>query len=566
MIGRTVQLKKSGNRWVGLCPFHNEKTPSFFVNEDMQNFKCFGCGASGDVLSYVERKYNLSFMEAAERLANEYSFELPKGTFDTDSKKTEFYDANRMAAAFFHNKMRKADNQGFKYMVARGISPQTMTKFGIGYADEKWDSLYEHLIKNGVKEETAKELGLISTGKDRNYDRYRNRVMFPIINTRSKVVGFGGRVVDPNDNPKYLNSAESRAFQKKNNLYGINITRDDIKKEDYAILVEGYMDAISLYHHDIKNVVASLGTALTPNQGSLIKRYSENVIIAYDSDTAGQDATLRNIDVLRKAGCSIKVLNMGNVKDPDEFVKKYGREKFLERVRIAEPFMGYKLQRVKDKYDLNTEDGSVGFLKEASRTISELTPVEADFYIKKLAEANDISEEAIRQEAFGKGRKITNNEAREKKQEANEETNVEIIERNLLRLLLHDSGYLRRIQEQDKNYERVFKTPVYYRIYDTICSMYKDDEEFTLETLTENLDGEDSETVEDIMESVLLSAEPTQQLEEILEEIEIMTLEKREREIINILREQHEETVMRSDDLAAELLEIQKKKKDIKER
>ncbi len=533
----------------------------------MQNFKCFGCGASGDVISYVERKFNLSFMEAAERLASEYGFELPKGTFDTDSKKTLLYDANRMAAAFFHEAMRKADSPGFKYMAKRGITPQIMTRFGIGYADNKWDSLYEHLIKNGVKEDTAKELGLISTGKDRNYDRYRDRVMFPIINTRSKVIGFGGRVINPNDNPKYLNSAESRAFQKKNNLYGINITRDDIKKNDYAILVEGYMDAVSLYQHDIKNVVASLGTALTPNQGSLLRRYSENVVIAYDSDTAGQDATLRNINVLRKAGCHIKVLDMGKVKDPDDFVRKYGRDKFLDAIKRAESFMSYKLARVRDKYDMNTEDGSVGFLKEASKTISELTPVEADFYIKKLAEENDISEEAIKAEAFGTdGRKKAEKTGYNRDTGQEEEGTTEIIERNLIRLLIHDSEFLRRIQEEGKNYDRVFKTPIYYRIYETISSLFKEDEEYELEKLTENLDGEDPEMISEIMESVPLAGEPSQQLEELLEEIEIMELERREKEILNILKENHEEAISRSEELTGELADIQKKKKNIKER
>jgi DNA primase len=571
VIGRTVQLKKSGSRWLGLCPFHNEKTPSFFVNEDMQNFKCFGCGASGDVISYVERKFNLSFMEAAERLANEYGFELPKGSLDVDSRKTKYYDANRIAAAYFHNTMRQADNLGFKYMTGRGISPQTMTKFGIGYADERWDSLYEHLVKNGVAVDTAKELGLVSTGKDRNYDRYRSRVMFPIINTRSKVVGFGGRVINPEDNPKYLNSAESKVFQKKNNLYGINITRDYIKNEDYAILVEGYMDAVSLYQHGICNVVASLGTALTPNQGSLLRRYSENVIIAYDSDTAGQTATLRNIDVLRKAGCNIKVLNMGDIKDPDEYVKKYGREKFLEAIKKAEPFMGYKLSKIREKYDLDTEDGSIGFLKEASRTISELTPVETDFYIKRLAEDNDISEDAIRAEAYGNNRdplirEKSGNPSDSTKEKREEDSRTEIIERNLIRLLIHDSGYLRRIQEENKNYKNIFKTPIYFRIYDTMSSMYKDDIEINLEKLVENLEGEDASIIDEIMESVPLGSEPTQQLEELLEEIEIMELDKREREILGILKEKSKEATDRTDELMGALKEIQRKKKHIKER
>ena len=548
---------------MGLCPFHNEKTPSFFVNEDMQNFKCFGCGASGDVISYVERKNNLSFMEAAEKLANEYGVEISKGTFDTDSRKTLYYDANRMAAAFFHNEMRKPGNLGLRYMTSRGISPATMTKFGIGYADENWESLYEHLIRNGIKEDVAKELGLVSSSKGKNYDRYRDRVMFPIINTRSKVVGFGGRAIHNETTPKYLNSAESRAFQKKNNLYAINITRDEIKKEDYAILVEGYMDAVSLYQHDIKNVVASLGTALTINQGNLLKRYSKNVIIAYDSDTAGKEATLRNIDVLRKAGCHVRVLTLDDMKDPDEYVKKHGKDAFIKAIKSAEPFMSYKLARVREKHDLNTEDGSVEFLQEAARTITELSPVEADIYIKKLADENDISEDAVRAEAFGRKNDKRQKRGNEIQSDTPNEGITEIMEKNLIRLLLHDSGFLRRIKE--KEYEKIFKTPIYYRIYATVDSMYKDDDEIDIEKLTESLEGEDGDMVADIMANVPLSEEPSLQLDDLLGKIEYLKLGKREKEILSVLREQSAMTEDRSDELKKELIDIQNKKKELKE-
>lgn len=531
----------------------------------MQNFKCFGCGVSGDVINYVERRNNLSFMEASEKLANEFGFELPKGTFDTDSKKTQYYDANRMAAGFFYESIKKTGNAGLKYMIERGISSETITRFGIGYADDSWDSLYEHLIKNGVKVETAMEIGLISSSKGKNYDRFRGRVMFPIMNTRSKVVGFGGRIIVPKDKEaKYINSKDSRAYNKSNNLYGINITRDEIKASDYSVLVEGYMDAVSLYQHGIKNVVASLGTALTDNQGKLLKRYSNNVVIAYDSDTAGQTATLRNIDVLRKSGCSIRVLNLGTMKDPDEYIKKYGKKAFLREVEHAEPFMSYKLARIRDKYDLNSEDESVNFLKEAARTVAELTPVEADFYIKKLSEEYDISEDAIREEAFGKGSTGKNMGGMEVGQvEPEEEGTTEIIERNLIRLLLHDSGFLRRIEEKD--YAKIFKTPIYYRIYETIKSLYKEDEEISLEKLVESLEGDDAQMLEDISSRITIGQEPSRQLDETLIEIERMNLEKRQKEIISVLNAENELEPDRKKALDAEYRDILNRMKELKE-
>ena len=262
VVGQVVDMKRTGANYKGLCPFHQEKTPSFYVSESRQYFTCFGCGASGDVISFVEKYYNMEFPEAVEKLADQYGIELKKSGGGED--RSEYYEINRLAAKFFYESFTGKPNRGYSYMKNRGITPRILKKFGIGYADEQWDSLYQYLRSQNVPEDKMEELGLISRGRNgKYYDRFRSRVMFPIINTGGKVIGFGGRAISSEDNPKYLNSPESRVFQKKNNLYALNTARQAGGKEGYIILVEGYMDAISLYQSGIHNVAASLGTALT---------------------------------------------------------------------------------------------------------------------------------------------------------------------------------------------------------------------------------------------------------------------------------------------------------------
>ncbi|MFR8518618.1 MAG: DNA primase, partial [Emergencia timonensis] len=308
VVGRVVPLKRAGSNYKGVCPFHNEKTPSFVVSEQKQIFTCFGCGATGDAIEFAKRYYNLDFSEAVEKLAGEYGISLEKNTFH-DNREI-YYKVNKLAANFFYKAFTEKANKGYAYMKRRDISPAILKKFGIGYADAQWDSLYKYLLSQGVDKKIMLELGLVSESKGKYYDKFRNRVIFPIINTSGKVIGFGGRAIDAEDNPKYLNSAESKIFQKKYNLYGLNISRQSVGKEGFIILVEGYMDTIALYQSGIENVAASLGTALTENQAKLIKRYTKDVILSYDADGAGRAAALRGLDILRKEECKVKVLHV----------------------------------------------------------------------------------------------------------------------------------------------------------------------------------------------------------------------------------------------------------------
>ncbi|MBR3718544.1 MAG: DNA primase, partial [Firmicutes bacterium] len=294
VVSPLVSVKRAGSNYKGCCPFHKEKTPSFVVSETKQIFTCFGCGKSGDVIKFIQEYYNLSFPEAVRRLAAQYGIEIDD-SYERQSKKKEgYYTVNSAAARFFFNAFTQKANPGYDYMKGRGIQPQTITKFGIGYADTEWRSLSDYLLGQKIDAEILTELGLSSrSSKDgKLYDKFRGRVMFPIFNTMGKVIGFGGRTII-GDDAKYLNSQESFIFEKKRNLYGLNLSKTEIQEQGYAILVEGYMDVVGLYQGGIRNVCAALGTALTPEQAQLLKRYTKKVVLCLDSDAAGIKAAIR---------------------------------------------------------------------------------------------------------------------------------------------------------------------------------------------------------------------------------------------------------------------------------
>ncbi len=539
VIGRHVTLKKTGSNYKGICPFHKEKTPSFVVSDTKQIFTCFGCGATGDVIEFVQRYNNLDFPGAVERLCEEYGIEIKNSNFRKEQDKTALYEINREAATFFYRAFTKMPNPGYEYMKRRGMDSETLRKFGIGYADGEWDSLYQHFIKKGINPQTLLELGIISQSKEKYYDKYRNRVVFPIINTRGKVIGFGGRILGDGE-PKYLNSPESPVFLKKNNLYGLNLTRQDINKENYVILVEGYMDVISLYQQGIRNVVASLGTALTENQAAMMKRYTENVILAYDADTAGQTAALRGLDILHKAGCKVKVLHISDGKDPDDFIKKNGKEEFLKLIQKAMPYADYKIYLLRQRLNLHTTEGSVEFLQETAKILGELSPVEADIYIKKIARETNISEGAIRLEINGNNNsKIirTSNETpvwdsgRMRQYDESVIGFGTMLEKNLIKLMLQKSSYVNRI----KSYEKVFQSPSAYKIYELILSEYKEDEEIDIKKVEDSLEAEENRLLRDILENIQLADKEEQVFQDCLQSIEEAGLTKREHEIIQII-------------------------------
>ena len=407
VISQYISLKNSGSSYSGLCPFHSEKTGSFHVNQNKQIYKCFGCGEGGDVINFIMKIENLDFMEAVKLLAQKNGIEFNTNLSEADKKKMEeiklMQDIHLKAARFYFSNLINSKNAGYDYLRKRGLSDKIIKRFGLGYSLYSWNSLMDYLLSIGYEKKDLVKSGLVTHKEngDKYYDKFRNRVMFPIFDYRGNVIGFGGRVLD-DSMPKYLNSPDTILFNKRYNLYGLNYAKKSIKN-DTLILVEGYMDLISLVEYGIENVVATLGTALTNEQGKLIKRYASTAVISYDSDEAGIKATLRAIEILRHQNINVKILNLKDCKDPDDFIKKYKKEGFLKAIEDSVSHIIFQINILKRKFDFNKDEHLIKFAKEAASIIKTLSsPVEKDFYIKYVSKEFDISLEALKEEVFGK--------------------------------------------------------------------------------------------------------------------------------------------------------------------
>lgn len=450
VISDYIQLKQSGSNYSGLCPFHSEKTGSFHVNQNKQIYKCFGCGEGGDVINFVMKMENLDFMDACRLLAEKNGIEFKTNLSEADKIKIEkikkFQDIHLQAARFYFANLSKQQNPGYQYLKKRGLSDRIIKKFGLGYSLYSWNSLLDYLLSLGYEKKDLVDSGLITHKEDgdKYYDRFRNRVMFPIFDYRGNVIGFGGRVLD-DSLPKYLNSPDSLLFNKRYNLYGLNFAKKSINNES-IILVEGYMDLISLYEHGIENVVATLGTALTNEQGKLIKKYASTAIISYDSDDAGIKATLRAIDILKGQNINIKILNLRDCKDPDDFIKKYKKEGFLKAIEDALPYVKFQINILKRKFDFNKDEHIIKFAKEAAKLIKGLSsPVEKDYYIKYVSKEFNISLDAMKEEVFGKTfhprknyTKFEKNEPKPVEKIKNIENGEKFVEETFIKLLLEN--------------------------------------------------------------------------------------------------------------------------------
>lgn len=398
VISETVRLKRTGRSYVGLCPFHNDKSPSFSVSQDKQIYKCFSCGEAGNVITFVMKQKNLTFIEAVKVLAEKANIPINLGNGEPSKiskKKDLLYKVNVEAGRYFFGNLM-ADKKAKEYFINRGIQESTIRKFGLGYAKDGWNNIIYHLKRKGINESVMLEAGLVSKNEQRGtvYDRFRNRVMFPVFDIKGRVIGFGGRVLD-DSKPKYLNSPETLVFEKGTNLYGLNLAIKSDMKERYFIIVEGYMDCISLHQYGITNAVASLGTALTVNQARLLKRYADKVIISYDADVAGQTATLRGLEILRNAGFDVRVLLIPKGKDPDEFIRANGKEAFLKLIETAMPLINYRLKRAEEGINFKDEQSVITYGKRVTGILAELDPVEKDVYIKYVSENTGLKEQSL---------------------------------------------------------------------------------------------------------------------------------------------------------------------------
>ena len=401
VISSYVKLQKKGSSYFGLCPFHNEKSPSFSVSRGKQMYYCFGCGAGGNVFTFLMEYENYTFQEALKYLADKAGVELPETEYSAQAKeradlKAILLEINKIAAQYFYVQLKSSKGKaGLSYLKRRELSDDTIKAFGLGYSNKYSDDLYRYLKERGYKDEMIAKAGLISIDERHGaHDKFWNRVMLPIMDVNSRVIGFGGRVMG-DAKPKYLNSPETLIFDKSRNLYGLNRARST--RKPYFLLCEGYMDVISLHQAGFTNAVASLGTALTPGHASLIKRYVKEVYLTYDSDEAGTKAALRAIPILKDVGITAKIIRMEPYKDPDEFIKNLGAEAFEERIGRARNGFMFSLEVLERDYDMHSPEGKTDFMREVARRLGEFEEeIERNNYIEAVAQAYHVGYEELR--------------------------------------------------------------------------------------------------------------------------------------------------------------------------
>ncbi len=400
VISSSISLKRRGKNLVGLCPFHNEKTPSFTVYPESNSFYCFGCGAGGDVITFIRRMENLDYIEAVKAVAQMAGVAMPEdGYDDTLSKqRMRILSANREAARFFNSCLMKPENKfALDYFLSRGLSLNTIRKFGLGYAPNDWRQLINHLKSMGFSENELVQANLArrseKDGKSNIYDNFRNRVMFPIIDLRGNVIAFGGRVMD-DSKPKYINTSDTLVYKKSNGVFALNFAKS--ANDNKLILVEGYMDVIALHQAGFTNAIACLGTAFTPEMANLLSRYADEIIICYDNDGAGRTATVRALSVLSKTGVKIRIVQMTGGKDADEIIRTHGKERFADLLNGAANTTEYKILEARAKFNLSTDDGRVEFLMEAAKILAGCGIIEQDIYSNRLSNELGVNVESIK--------------------------------------------------------------------------------------------------------------------------------------------------------------------------
>lgn len=450
-----MRLQKKGSTYFGLCPFHNEKTGSFSVSPNKQMYYCFGCGAGGNVFTFLMQYENYTFTEAMQVLADRAGIELPKqemtGAQKREAdKRTKLLEINKEAAKYFYKLLRSPRGEkAYAYFRKRELSDETMRKFGLGYSDQYSDDLYRYLRHMGYDDALLKESGLVSIDEVRGgHDKFWNRAMFPIMDVHNRVIGFGGRVMGEGE-PKYLNSPETKIFDKSRNLYGLNIARTTRKPQ--LLLCEGYMDVIALHQAGFDNAVAALGTAFTPGHANLLKRYTKEVYLTFDSDGAGIRAAKRAIPILKEAGITAKVINMKPYKDPDEFIKALGAEEYEKRIEQAENSFLFEIRLLSEEYDLKDPAGKTEFANETAKKLLQFSEeLERDNYIEAIADKYGMGFENLRKLVYHFGTQgLTGSEPRQKKsrEKPQKEDGMKQSQRLLLTWLIEDTRLFELIEE-----------------------------------------------------------------------------------------------------------------------
>ena len=564
IVSEKVKLRRSGHNYLGLCPFHNEKTPSFSVSQEKQIYKCFGCGESGNVITFVMKTKNLPFVEAVKLLGDKVNISV-----DTDDGKrnesinqnNKLYKINVEAARYFFSNL-KYDKTAKDYFRARGITENIIRSFGLGYAKNNWNGLLYYMKKKGYSELDLITAGLIIQKNNSFYDRFRNRVIFPVFDYRGRVIGFGGRVLD-NSKPKYLNSPETALFKKGINLYGLNFAiKNNINRT--FIIVEGYMDCISLHQYGIKNAVASLGTALTKSQAKLLKRYANKVIISYDADAAGQMATLRGLKILREVGLEVSIIKVPEGKDPDEFVRNNGREAFMKLIDNALPIVDYRLKEAFERVNLKDNESVIKYIREVSTMIEDLDPVEKDVYIKMVSEKTGISEQAIYDLLSEKSQK--DGYKMHKMDNYGQNLYVESAyiksERSLLKIMIQNRHMLNYIVSKISAEDLIMNSnkEIYTNIINVVKENNKLNEESTLKMIEAKCNDQESysEWIKIVSENIILSEGNERKLiDDFIINIKKYRLEESKKEIMNKIK------ILEEKGLFQETLELIKKREEV---
>jgi DNA primase len=487
VVGSYVALsKKSGNNMFGLCPFHSEKTPSFSVNSDRQIYHCFGCGKGGGVVNFIMEVERLSYPDAVHVLAKRAGLTVPdeRTSQETQSRRARILELNKDAARFFYSELLSSrGDTAQKYIIKREISKAMVTRFGLGAAPDSWNAISDAMTKLGYTRQELLDAGLVKAGKNDSggvYDAFRNRLMFPVIDVRGSIIGFSGRILGDGE-PKYLNSQDTLVFEKSRHLFALNLAKKS--KAGMLILTEGNIDVVALHQTGFDCAVASLGTSLTEEQARLMARYTQNAVIAYDMDAAGVKASQRAIGLLEKTGLQVRVLRMQDAKDPDEFIRKFGRDAFSRLVERSEHHIDYRLQTIKSKHNLETNEGRIGYLGEATDMLSRIeNGVEREIYAEKIAEAAGVSAEAVKNEIKKAFKKRLN--ADKKKQDA-KDLNVAAgyqpgdktirydnvysaaAEEGVIRLLILDEELFKAVDASDFS-ETEFTSPFLQKIFEVM--------------------------------------------------------------------------------------------------
>lgn len=509
-----VTLHRRGRNFTCLCPFHSEKSASCTVYPDTDSFYCFGCGAGGDAITFIKKIENLEYIEAVKLLAEKAGLSMPEDAGDNSYArvKARILEINREAARFFYSQLSsKSGAKGLMYFASRGISPQTIKKYGLGYAPDGWDNLTKRLTSMGYKEDELVTASLASPRRNGNgvYDAFRDRAIFPIIDLRGNIIAFGGRIID-GSGPKYLNSGDTPVFKKSRNLFSLNFAKNT--KENRLILAEGYMDVISINQAGFENVVATLGTALTSEQARLMSQYAKEVVIAYDSDGPGQAATHKAINLLSEAGIATKIIKMDGAKDPDEFIKKFGATRFKLLMEQSEGAIRFELEKCKNGLDMETDQGRVDYLKRATKVLADITsPVERDVYISRIANSLDISKNNLRIQVEGIIKKRIN---AQKKKNWSE---IAALDRKRDALLPEAMDYPKEVRAEqgiiaylfrhpDKLSEVTSKLPpekfvteLHRKIYIILTEKLRSNSDFSLSSLSGELNSEEMGKISEIL-------------------------------------------------------------------